>query len=180
MNFLYSNCHFDWELFSKAFYNISIPLTIIIGGIFAYYKFVIRKEPVGLSVKILDINYTIDNSNNRYLLNINTMVKNVGARDLNLLYKDFKLNVSKFDLESQKLINIGKTKNGIITHTNYETGRIRSNVEYFFPYLVEIENPGNYFFELCISVNMNDYYKGIFKKKEKVVEWMDRKFYVIK
>ncbi|MFC4632275.1 hypothetical protein ACFO3O_00035 [Dokdonia ponticola] len=179
MHILFIDCEFDWELFSKAFYNISIPTTIIIGGIFTYYKFVVRKETAGLSVKILDVNHKKNNSNSKYSLIISTAVKNVGDRDLNLLYESFELKVSKYDLQTDKLVNIGKNKSGIISHKNYKTGRIRPNVEYFFPYCLELDTPGNYFIEICVSVNMNDYYKGIFKKKENIIKWIDRKIYLI-
>lgn len=171
---------YDLKSISTIFSNFVIPISLIVGGIWTLNIFSKRKEEAALLVKIekIELHYSKDKS--KSYLQIGVMINNIGKRDLDLLYQTATIRVSKVNTDKDGSLNLKNKQTGLVSHDLHITGRIRPNDQQKVPYFIEIEEPGLYFVEFVIDVDMKKYYKGIFKidKDKEIKTWSDGTFFM--
>ena len=164
------------NIISKIFYNFTIPIAAIIGGIYSYYLFSKRHEEASLDLKINKIDQ-IKNVANENILRVNIFIENKGKRDVNLIYDEVEfsyykvLNISPLQLELKNSI---KDLNPIITN---HRGKLRRGVNINIPFIISVNDFGMYFFEFKIKIDMNVFNAAIKKDEDRWIIWSDRIFY---
>jgi len=187
------SCFLDSENITSIIQNIIVSLSIIIGGVWAYFRFRRRNEIASLSVKIEKIEI-LNIAKGLNFLSIEVLIKNQGDREVKLYYnyktnnkpskyeesnKQYQSQITLYKVaESEKLIPISN-KTGLTSGMPRHTGRLRSKVEIRLPYIFPINEPGVYFLEFNIDINMQSYFKAYDHKDRSVVGWSDRIFYKI-
>jgi hypothetical protein len=164
--------------------SIAIITASVFGGIWAYHTYINNENKAGLSVNISNIDHS-KIKKDKYYLNINLNVKNIGNRELDVLLQ--KTNLKVFKLDSSQL-SIAKIKDSLVfeitgRHTNDSNiynSRMRSGVDYNFPYNIIIDEPGRYFIEFSITTDMNKYRSSFSRKTEPdTITWQDKAFYIV-
>jgi len=101
---------------------------------------------------------------------VDVNVDNIGDEDVNLLfdYKGKKAELTVFKVEGDEFIEVDK-KVGLTSPTKHYTGKLRSGLSFSMPYLVQVDEPGIYFIEFTIDVDMGS----------EIKQWSDRKYHFI-
>ncbi len=166
------------ESISSIFCNIAIPVFIAIGGIWAFFKFRKTYGEAALYVRIenLELKYITDSQES--FLYFQVLIKNLGKRDVDLLYPTAKISLTKTNLKPDISNDVEiEKKEGLTSKIQYPpTGRLRSGVSLRMPYLLKIKDTGLYFIEFEIKVDMVRYFKT---KENREVPWTDRVFYLV-
>ncbi len=181
--------------------NILLSLSVIIGGLWALFRYGRRNEDASLSVKIDKISITKDSEFYNYIYT-EILIENNGKREVDLYYNYNKENSLKRVSGSSQceeynkqyhakisLYKIGKDKDptfisnkiGLETRENNipHKGRLRSGVNIRLPYILEVSEPGLYFIEFTIDINLKSYFGRNDNKDRPIKQWSDRQYYSI-
>ncbi|MGS2725920.1 hypothetical protein ACU8DI_04880 [Psychroserpens sp. BH13MA-6] len=205
---IFNVLEYDWKDLEVIVSILSDALLIIFGffgAIWAYHTFYTNENKAGLSIYYKQLShYKI--KKNKYFLNILINIKNVSNRELNLVLDQTYIKVFRKSKNGLKLI--GSFKGRDSENLNIENARIRSGVDYNFPYLIDLHKQGKYFIEFSVKTDMDKYkstpsillskirrlsnkilrviVKLIFWKKIKIVDrdtkfirWYEKIYYVI-
>ena len=134
--------------------NSVLIIATVFGSIWAYHKFYSIENRAGLSINFIDINYT-KAKNNKYYLNVTLNIKNIGKRELEILLKETKITLYK---KTKNNLNYINSFSGRYSEESEQiNARIRSEVDYNFPYSFIIKEKGRYFIEFTVKTNMDKY-----------------------
>jgi len=183
-------------LYSTIIFNLVFSASLVIGGIWAYFKFIWRHEDASIIVKFNKIKTIVDKTNKRTFISVEIEIINNGRREV-LLYYDYKPRVlakndeepdrhykselSSYYVGKNSIFNIIDSKTGVTTvGKKQHVGRLRIGVKTIIPYLLIISKPGIYFLEYKIDVNITRFYKGKDIEDIPIKTWSVRQFYKIK
>jgi len=178
--------------YSNFIQNILLSISLIVGGIWAWYKFRRRKEVASLSVKIEKVELIKGQDTLSYILT-EVIVSNIGDREVKLYYnfipkKDTISKYEELNKHYRAKINLYKVSDdgglisiteivGLSSASDHYTGRLRSNVSCRLPYFLKVTEPGLYFIEFYIHINMQSYFKAEDQNDNPIKIWGDRLYY---
>lgn len=162
------------NIISHPFIN---TMMILIGGSFAFYKYIRRNEKASLSVKIDEIDLIINENVNFF--SVEATIENLGNREVHLYYnyEDYKAQLSLYKINKKGGLEFVAKKIGLASAKTKYTGRLRSQVSIRLPYLLEVKEPGVYFLEFTIDIGMKKHFKRNDNKDLPMKVWSDRKYY---
>jgi len=181
---------------TTIFYNIVISFSVIVGGYWAYIKFIKRHEEASIIVKLKGHKIFRDKISERTYLLVQVLLHNNGNREVMLYYdykpqnlaqkdeepeRHYKSEINLYYVDSNNKLEKIDSITGLITGDKKQhTGRLRTGVKTNIPYLLMINRAGIYFIEYKIDVNMTRYYKGKDFSDSPIKTWSTRIFYQIK
>ena len=182
--------------YSTIIFNLIFSASLVMGGIWAYFKFIRRHENASIVVKFNRIKTIVDKTNNRTFISVETEIINNGKREVLLYYdyepgnlakndeepdRHYKSELSSYYVGENSRLNIIDSKIGLTTVVKKQhVGRLRIGVKTIIPYLLIISKPGIYFLEYKVDVNITRFYKGKDKEDVPIKTWSARQFYKIK
>jgi hypothetical protein len=168
------------ETFSKIVYNFVLALSFIVGAYWTLFIYTTRHEEVTIDVKIDSIELKFFKGDTNKYLNINVVIRNRGKRDVELYFDSTEVKIISANHDgtwSNKPIDIIKDLPSLYQRHH---GRLRSGTEIKIPYWRKINDLGLYFIEFNIPIDMDKYYGGFSFKKNNIITWSDRKYYLAK
>ena len=179
--------------YSNLIQNILLSISLIAGGIWAWYKFRRRNEVASLSVKIEKATLLKD-VDSLFFISTEVVISNIGNREVNLYYnfvpkddtkskfevvdKHYEAGINLFKVDRENLIPISKKK-GLSSATMHHKGRLRSSVSIRLPYILPVYEPGLYLLEFSIQINMQTYFKAEDNNDNPIKIWSDRIYFNI-
>lgn len=174
--------------------NIVFMTSLIIGGIWAIYKYNRRHESASIKLNIENFRtYNSENGIKNILLDL--VIENNGKREVKLYFnykprklakkyenpeKHYNSRIYLYKVKSNDEHELIDQKMGLLSsQKTHFTGRFRPGVVIRLPYLFKEINPGLYFVEFFIDINMLSYYKKNDKNDKPIKEWTDRQFYYV-
>jgi len=166
------------EAISSVILNFSIAISIIIGGIWAYIKFIRRHESANIHMSFKNLAVKSIPPNNENGVIVDVLFSNKGDRDVDLLYDTAKLSLYKCNSAGDICAKVGE-KLKLQTKFEMHKGRLRAGAEGSISYWIPLKDIGLYFIEFEIDINMKNYYKSNSPKEKTIVKFSNRTYYVV-